>query len=90
MRVSAEVGTWLTRRSSRADDWWAAELVAAKRGTRVSVVIPARDEEETVGAIVGTIRRELVECFPLVDEILVVDSHSTDATAISATSPRTT
>ncbi|MFI5559982.1 hypothetical protein ACIA2T_11960 [Amycolatopsis japonica] len=44
MRVSAEVGTWLARRSSRADDWWAAELVAAKRGTRVSVVIPARDE----------------------------------------------
>lgn len=81
MRVSAEVGTWLARRSSRAGDWWAAELVAAKRGTRVSVVIPARDEEETVGAIVGTIRRELVERFPLVDEILVVDSHSTDATA---------
>ncbi|AGM05361.1 glucosyl-3-phosphoglycerate synthase [Amycolatopsis keratiniphila] len=81
MRVSAEVGTWLARRSSRAGDWWAAELVAAKRGTRVSVVIPARDEAETVGAIVGTIRRELVERFPLVDEILVVDSHSTDATA---------
>ncbi|OXM56278.1 glucosyl-3-phosphoglycerate synthase [Amycolatopsis thailandensis] len=81
MRVSAEVDAWLTRRSSRAGDWWAADLVAAKQGTRVSVVIPARDEEETVGAIVGTIRRELVERFPLVDEILVVDSHSTDATA---------
>ncbi|MFI9456251.1 glycosyltransferase [Amycolatopsis sp. NPDC052450] len=81
MRVSAEVGTWLARRSSRAGDWWAGELVVAKRGTRVSVVIPARDEAETVGAIVGTIRRELVERFPLVDEILVVDSHSTDATA---------
>lgn len=81
LQVSAEVGTWLTRRSSRAGDWGAAELVAAKRGTRVSVVIPARDEEATVGAIIGTIRRELVERHPLVDEILVVDSHSTDATA---------
>jgi glucosyl-3-phosphoglycerate synthase len=81
LQVSAEVGTWLTRRSSRAGDWGAAELVAAKRGTRVSVVLPARDEEATVGAIIGTIRRELVERHPLVDEILVVDSHSTDATA---------
>ncbi|WP_181772682.1 glucosyl-3-phosphoglycerate synthase [Amycolatopsis pittospori] len=81
MRISTEVGVWLTRRSSRAADWSVAELLAAKRGTRVSVVIPARDEEKTVGTIVGTIRRELVERHRLVDEILVVDSHSTDSTA---------
>ncbi|MFD9892712.1 glucosyl-3-phosphoglycerate synthase [Amycolatopsis sp. NPDC059027] len=80
-RVSAEVGTWLTRRSATADDWSAEELVAVKRGTTVSVVIPARDEEATVGAIVTAIREELVERHPLVDEILVVDSRSTDATA---------
>jgi glucosyl-3-phosphoglycerate synthase len=58
-----------------------AELVAAKRGARVSVVIPARDEEATVGDIIRTIRRDLVETHQLVDEILVVDSRSTDATA---------
>lgn len=81
LAVSAEIGTWLERRSSRADDWTAAELVAAKRGRTVSVVIPARDEEETVGEIVRTIRATLVEDTPLVDEILVVDSHSQDATA---------
>ncbi|MEU6642986.1 glucosyl-3-phosphoglycerate synthase [Saccharomonospora sp. NPDC046836] len=84
LTVSAEIGTWLERRSSRADDWTAAELVAAKRGRTVSVVIPARNEQETVGQIVRTIRTALMEEQPLVDEILVVDSHSEDATAAVA------
>ena len=81
LQVSPEVGTWLARRSSKATDWTAADLVAAKRGITVSVVIPARNEEATVGAIVTAIREELHERHALVDEILVVDSHSTDATA---------
>ncbi|OLT38504.1 glucosyl-3-phosphoglycerate synthase [Saccharomonospora sp. CUA-673] len=84
LAVSAEIGSWLERASARADDWTAAELVAAKRGRTVSVVIPARDEQETVGQIVGTIRSALVDEQPLVDEVLVVDSHSQDATAAVA------
>ncbi|SFW77344.1 glucosyl-3-phosphoglycerate synthase [Amycolatopsis australiensis] len=79
LQVSPEIGTWLTRRSGKAGDWTTRELVAAKRGTTVSVVIPARNEEATVGAIVAAIRDDLLGT--LVDEILVVDSHSTDATA---------
>ena len=39
----------------------ADQLVAAKRGRRLSVCLPARDEEATIGRIVGTIRRELAE-----------------------------
>ncbi len=81
LQVTPAVGTWLARRSSKAEDWTTEELVAAKRGTTVSVVIPARNEEATVGAIVTAIREELQEHHALVDEILVVDSHSTDATA---------
>ncbi len=79
--VSAEVHSWLAKRSSRASQWPVDELLAAKGTTSVSVVIPARDEESTVGSIVATIRHELVERVPLVDEILVVDSRSTDRTA---------
>jgi glucosyl-3-phosphoglycerate synthase len=61
-------------------------LVRAKeaRGTTVSVVLPALDEERTVGAIVAAIRRELVVGAPLVDELVVVDSGSTDRTATAA------
>lgn len=59
----------------------AEQLAAAKRGQIVSVCLPARDEEATVGAIVAAIRAQLVEEIPLVDEILVVDDHSSDRTA---------
>ena len=58
-----------------------ATVLAAKGDTRVSVVIPARDEETTVGAVVAGVRRAWVEQVPLVDELVVMDSDSTDATA---------
>lgn len=56
-------------------------LVEAKADTRVSVCLPARDEADTVGAIVRSVRDALVRAVPLVDEIVVLDDHSTDATA---------
>jgi len=84
MTTLARVREWM-RRCRSADEWTAAELAAAKRADgkehTISVVLPARDEEATVGDIVTTIRTELVEAVPLVDEILVVDSRSTDDTA---------
>ncbi len=50
----------------------------------VSVCIPARDEETTIGHIVGAVRRDLVERVGLVDEIIVVDDGSLDDTAAAA------
>ncbi|MGW1077261.1 glucosyl-3-phosphoglycerate synthase [Streptomyces sp. NPDC002537] len=79
-----EVERWLDRRSWSVGDRPLDQLLAAKRasGTTVSVVLPALDEEATVGDIVATIRRELMsEAVPLVDELLVLDSGSTDRTA---------
>ena len=62
-------------------DFPADRLAAAKRGRRVSVCLPARDEEETIGDAVRTIRRELVDDYDIVDEIVVMDDGSTDQTA---------
>jgi glucosyl-3-phosphoglycerate synthase len=53
----------------------------AKGERSISVVIPAHNEERTVGSIVATIRRHLMELTPLVDELIVVDSRCEDATA---------
>jgi glucosyl-3-phosphoglycerate synthase len=69
--------------SHQWSDWAPDVLLGEKRrrGTRVSVVIPARDEAATVGEIVSRVRAELVEATPLVDEVVVIDSDSSDATA---------
>jgi glucosyl-3-phosphoglycerate synthase len=58
-------------------------VLAAKRasGQTVSVVLPALNEQETVGDIVAIIRHDLMQQVPLVDEIVVVDSGSTDRTS---------
>ena len=55
-------------------------LLAAKGDSRVSVVLPALNEEATVGRIVARIRRDLIDRVALVDELVVVDSGSTDDT----------
>jgi glucosyl-3-phosphoglycerate synthase len=82
--VLEEVERWLSRRSWSVSDRPLPRLIAAKRasGTSVSVVLPALNEEETVGEIVAEIRRALMtERVPLVDELVVIDSGSTDRTA---------
>ena len=73
------------RRTSRWQDWPAAGLAARKRrlGVTVSVVIPARNEGRTVGAVVAGIAR-LAADTGLVDELVVMDSDSTDGTAAAA------
>ncbi|MEU7024958.1 glucosyl-3-phosphoglycerate synthase [Streptomyces sp. NPDC046203] len=77
-----EVERWLARRSWSVADRPLERILAAKRGTKVSVVLPALNEEATVGTIVSVIRRELMtEAVPLVDELVVIDSGSTDRTA---------
>jgi glucosyl-3-phosphoglycerate synthase len=71
-------------RSFNSSDYPVERVLAAKHGRRVSVVIPARDEETTVGLVAGVIDRELVQRHPVVDELVVVDDGSTDATAAAA------
>ncbi len=64
-----------------------ARLAAARRGSRVSVCIPARDEQRTVGSVVGCVRRKACAAgggVDLVDEIVVIDDGSADATADEA------
>lgn len=71
---------WFVRRTSTAREWPIERLVGRKGATRVSVVLPALDEEHTIGPIVAGVRR-LADRTGLVDEVIVMDSGSVDATA---------
>jgi len=74
---------WHRRRTFGADALLSVdELVARKNaaGERISVVLPALNESETIGAICRAIRDCLMGRRPLVDELVVVDSSSADGT----------
>jgi len=74
---------WFGRRTSRWQEWPPRRLLELKQqqGSRISVVIPARNEARTVADVAGAISRSLVEQVPLVDELVVIDSDSEDDTA---------
>ncbi|HEX4218080.1 MAG TPA: glycosyltransferase [Acidimicrobiales bacterium] len=73
-----------SRRVFGHDDFDMVALLAAKGDHKISVCIPARNEASTVGAVVSAITSALTAVgggVPLLDEVLVVDDGSTDATA---------
>jgi glucosyl-3-phosphoglycerate synthase len=72
---------WLAGHSWHRPTWTMAELVAAKAGRTISVVLPALNEAETVAAVINTITPMLGR---LVDELIVLDSGSTDDTEARA------
>ncbi|CAN5488380.1 glucosyl-3-phosphoglycerate synthase [soil metagenome] len=83
MHLSAR--RWFDSHTFEATDFALPDLLAAKAtsGTTVSVVIPARNEAATVGTVVGRISDALVAT-GMVDELVVIDSDSTDDTAALA------
>ncbi len=86
--------------SNRVDRWFAentfhhsefADLSALlalkeKQGVTISLGLPALDEEETVGKVINTLKSTLMDAIPLIDEIVLIDSDSTDNTVAIAES----
>jgi glucosyl-3-phosphoglycerate synthase len=80
--------------SERVDQWFAentfhrqefedlAKLVELKQkqNLTISLGLPALNEAETVGKIIQTIKHKLFDKIPLLDEIVLIDSGSTDDT----------
>lgn len=77
-----DVDAWFEASTSEWSDRTLGELLDAKAatGATVSLVVPARNEAATVGDVVGRVREALVETTDLLDEIVVIDSDSTDDT----------
>lgn len=83
--------TQIGLRTFGKDSFDIEDLVAMKKArsaaglpSSVTVVIPARNCERTVGKIVSCIVNDLMLDNPLVDEVLVIDHNSTDSTATIA------
>ena len=74
-RMNQLAADWFARRTSTWRDW--PDRISGD--ATVSVVLPALDEEPTVGAIVAAIRT-----IEGIAEVVVVDSGSTDGTAKAA------
>lgn len=51
-----------------------------KKGLKISLAFPTLNEEETIGKEIKIIREELQVRYPLIDEIAIIDSGSTDNT----------
>jgi len=78
--MEPDLEQWFARRSWQRPEWTVDELRAARRGRRVSVVLPALNEQATVGPIVAAILPLTRGADPLVHELVVLDSGSTDDT----------
>jgi nucleotide-binding universal stress UspA family protein len=55
------------------------ELKNAQKLT-ISLALPALNEERTVGQVISTVKRALLDDVPLLDELVLIDSNSTDQT----------
>lgn len=78
-----KIDEWLETNTFHHSGYWdILRLVREKekQGLKISLCIPTLNEQETIGKTIVIFRSELVTRYPLLDEIAVIDSGSTDKT----------
>ncbi len=86
--ISILVDKWFAENTFHANEFTNLQHLVElklKQKLTISLALPALNEERTVGKVIGTIRRALMEKVPLLDEIVLIDSDSTDRTRAIAT-----
>ena len=81
--LPAKVDRWFAESSFHYKEFSDLKRLVAlkeKRGLTISAILPTLNEAETIGPIVRATRRELMKVVPLIDELLVIDSDSSDET----------
>ena len=81
--ISILVDKWFAEKTFHADEFAdLKELMALKekQGCTLSLALPALNEEATVGTVIRTIKKALMDRVPLFDEIVLIDSNSSDRT----------
>ncbi|MDE3088519.1 MAG: glucosyl-3-phosphoglycerate synthase [Chloroflexota bacterium] len=81
--ISVVVDKWFAENTFHAREFRdLAHLVKIKekQGLTISLGLPTLNEEKTIGKIIKTMQRRFIERYRLLDEIVVIDSNSTDRT----------
>jgi glycosyltransferase involved in cell wall biosynthesis len=81
--ISILVDKWFAENTYHADEFADLDQLAAlkeRQGLTVSLALPSLNEEETVGRVIRTIKKKLMEETRLLDEIVLIDSKSSDRT----------
>lgn len=81
--VSVAVDKWFAENTFRGDEFADLdELLAlkARQGVTISLALPALNEAATLGPLIDTLKGALFDTVPLLDEIVLIDSNSTDDT----------
>ncbi len=81
--ISILVDRWFAENTYHADEFADLNQILAlkkQQNVTVSLALPALNEEKTVGNVINIVKQALMERVPLLDEILLVDSNSSDRT----------
>ncbi len=81
--ISSRINSWMQSRTFHHSQFTDLKRLVAekeKQGLKISLCLPALNEEKTIGKEVVLFRSELMMRYPLLDEIAVIDSGSTDKT----------
>ncbi|MEX2435983.1 MAG: glucosyl-3-phosphoglycerate synthase [Balneolaceae bacterium] len=79
----ADLQKWIDKNTYHHSEFWdLKKLIKAKEklGLTISLCLPTLNEEKTIGKEIIIFKSELVERYPLIDEIAVIDSGSEDNT----------
>lgn len=85
--TSARVDKWFAENTFSAEEFADLDQLLAlkyRRGITISLVLPALNEAETIGPLIDAIKGPFLEQVPLLDEIVLIDSRSSDETRIIA------
>jgi glycosyltransferase involved in cell wall biosynthesis len=81
--ISILVDKWFAENTFHADEFKELDRLVerkAQSNLTISLALPALNEEETVGNVIRTVKRALMDDVPLLDEIVLIDSNSSDHT----------
>ena len=83
MNWEGKMNDWINKRTfhhSQFEDKRKLVELKEKLDLKISLAFPTLNEEKTIGKEIMVIKTELMDRFPLIDEIAVIDSNSIDKT----------